>query len=69
MFLSDTEVDAMTGLDRKKHRPCTLRRWLEERGYTENVDFFRRLDGWYSVMHPSQRAAIEAPRPRVRRRA
>ena len=69
MFLTDAEVAAMTGLRQGEHRPSTLRRWLLENGYTERVDFFQRHDGWYSVLHPSQRAAIEPPRPRVRRRA
>lgn len=69
MFLSDADVQQMTGITREKHRASTLRRWLLDKGYTENVDFFQRHDGWYSVLHPAQRAAIETPRPRVRKRA
>lgn len=67
-FLSDDDVKAMSGLHPETHRPSTLRRWLVENGYTEKVDFFRRHDGWYSVLHPSQRAAVEVPRPKVRER-
>jgi hypothetical protein len=69
MFLSDADVTAMTGLAKGKHRPATLRRWLEQNGYTFKVDFFARYDGWYSVMDPRQRAAtVEPPRGRVRER-
>jgi hypothetical protein len=69
VFLTDDQVRAMTGCERGKHRPVTLRRWLVENGYVEKVDFFKRHDGWYSVMHPHQRTAVEAPRPTVRKRA
>ncbi len=73
MFLTDDQLEHMTGIARPKRlRAATcaaLRVWLLEHGYTEDVDFFRRADGWYSVLHPSQRAAIEPPRPRVRKRA
>ncbi len=68
-WMTDADVKAMTGCDPETHRPSTLRRWLLENGYVEKVDFFRRIDGWYSVMHPHQRTAVEAPRPRVRKRA
>lgn len=69
MFLTDHEVQQMTGIGREGRRPSTLRAWLIEHGYTEDVDFFKRVDGWYSVLHPSQRVAVEMPRPKVRRRA
>lgn len=69
MFLTDDQVERMTGAKRGEHRPCTLRRWLLDRGFVEDVDFFKRIDGWYSVMDPRTRQAIEAPRPRVRKRA
>lgn len=73
MFLTDSEVQQMTGIARpqriRKAAAEELRAWLVEHGYTEDVDFFKRIDGWYSVLHPAQRAAIELPKPRVRRRA
>lgn len=69
MFLSDEQLEQMTGITRQGRRPGTLRSWLVERGWTENVDFFKRADGWYSVLHPAHRAAVEVPRPKVRRRA
>ena len=65
MFLSDAEVEQMTGIVRGKNRPSTLRKWLEENHMVEGVDFFRRNDGWYSVMRPVQRAA-EIHRPKLR---
>lgn len=68
-FLTDAEVEAMTGCSRERHQSRTLRNWLIENGYVEKVDFFRRRDGWYSVMHPHQRTAVEVPRPKVRKRA
>lgn len=69
MFLTDEQVEAMSGVSRaKKHRACTLRRWLIENGYTEKVDFFRRHDGWYSVIHPMHRAVLAVGRPAVRRK-
>lgn len=73
MFLTDAEVQQMTGIarpERVRRASCEeLRAWLVEHGYTEDVDFFKRVDGWYSVLHPSQRGAVEVPRPRVRKRA
>ncbi len=69
MFLSDADVRTMTGIDPAIHRPVKLKNWLEGRGYVENQTFFRRADGWYSVMQPQARTAVVPARPQVRRRA
>lgn len=69
MFLTDEQIELMTGINREEHRPSTLRRWLLDHGFAEDVDFFQRKDGWYSVLHPHQRAVVQESRPRVRRRA
>lgn len=73
MFLNDSQIVDMTGIARPKRivagRAAALRTWLVEHGFVEDVDFFRRADGWYSVMHPMMRAPAQAPRPTVRRRA
>jgi hypothetical protein len=59
----------MSGVIRGEHRPVKLKNWLEARGWVEDVTFFRRADGWYSVMSPQARTNIEPVRPQVRRRA
>jgi len=69
MFLPDADVEAMTGISREKHRPVKLKNWLLDRGYVENETFFRRTDGWYSVMAPQARTVVVPPRPQVRGRA
>lgn len=69
-MLTDDAVHAMSGIRRPrrlmKGAGEPLRAWLIAAGYTENVDFFKRVDGWYSVADPRDRAAIEQPRARVR---
>jgi hypothetical protein len=65
MFLSDAEVEQMTGVVKGKNRPSTLRRWLVDNHMVEGVDFFRRKDGWYSVVRPAQRA-VDRHRPKLR---
>jgi hypothetical protein len=69
LYQTDSEVEAMSGAVRGKHKPVKLKNWLTANGYVEKVTFFRRIDGWYSVMHPQARTAIEPARPQVRRRA
>jgi hypothetical protein len=69
MFLTDGDVTAMTGIRQEEHKPVRLKNWLKLHGYVEDVTFFRRVDGWYSVMAPQARAAVEPVRAKVRRRA
>ncbi len=69
MFLPDSTVTLMTGCEPGKHKPVKLKNWLTGNGYTLGVDFFRRVDGWYSVMAPQARTAFEPDRPKVRQRA
>jgi hypothetical protein len=65
MFLTDAEVEQMSGCRKGRERPSTLRRWLERHDFVEDTTFFKRVDGWYSVMSPNAR--IVAPdRPRLR---
>jgi hypothetical protein len=54
----------MSGCERGKHRPSTLRKWLEAQGYIEGLHFWRRRDGWYSLARPT--ASADVHRPRVR---
>jgi hypothetical protein len=58
----------MSGCRQGKHRPSTLRRWLQANDYIEGVTFFKRIDGWYSVMSPQSRT-VTPDRPRLRIRA
>jgi hypothetical protein len=52
MFLTDEQIETMSGCRKGKHRASSLRRWLTAHGYTEDVDFFQRTDGWFDVKHP-----------------
>lgn len=65
MFMTDSQVEQMTGIKRETHRPSTLRKWLEDHGWRHDIDFFERRDGWYSVVAPAARAMPES-RPRLR---
>jgi hypothetical protein len=65
MFLTEAELEQMSGLSRKHNRPSTLKKWLIETGFRENVDFFRRHDGWYSLMRPVQSAPVHRPKLRL----
>jgi hypothetical protein len=69
MFLPDSEVTAMTGCIQGKHKPVRLKNWLTANGYVEGETFFRRVDGWYSVMAPQARTTVVPNRPQVRRLA
>ena len=69
MFLPDSTVSAMTGIDFKIHKPVRLKNWLKANGYVEGETFFRRVDGWYSVMAPQARTTFVPERPQVRRLA
>jgi hypothetical protein len=51
------------------HKPVKLKNWLEDNDFVLGETFFRRVDGWYSVMHPQARTATVPARPQVRRRA
>jgi hypothetical protein len=65
VFLTDSDVEQMTGCKQGKHYPVKLKRWLVDHGYVEDVTFFKRVDGWYSVMSPQARAT-SPDRPRLR---
>jgi hypothetical protein len=69
MFLPDEQVDLMTGIDREKHKPVRLKNWLDDYGYVLGETYFKRVDGWYSVMAPQARTTFVPARPQVRRRA
>ncbi len=68
MFLTDKEVEQMTGCRQSEHKPVRLKNWLDAYGYVLGVTYFKRIDGWYSVMAPQSRA-VDVGRPRVRQRA
>jgi hypothetical protein len=65
----ESEVEAASGVIRGKHKPVKLKNWLEDNDFVLGETFFRRVDGWYSVMHPQARTSIVPVRPQVRRRA
>lgn len=66
--MTEEEVEAMTDLRRGRDQRRVLRRWLEDRGYQYEVNFFpiERQPKWYSVMHPQARTDPKRERPRVR---